>query len=145
MAIAYPAISLAKLTRIGKQPSPGADRARAGLLDAVVGAALRTHLRRAEVTSRASFRPHIQQWRRTSTAMARCLAWMEGKPGAVSRQTAFAALPQALPDHELARIARDWVGGRLSRGIVANAAIHTALRPPLTGRHCGIPTSHRQG
>jgi len=145
MAIAYAAISLAKITRGNKQPSPGAGRARAGLSSNAVRTALRTHLQRADRASRVNFRAHIQRWRRTSTAMARCLAWMEGGLDAATGPATLDALPRSLPDHELARIALGWVEGRLSCGILGYAAIHTALRPPMTVRHCGIPISRPQG
>src|SRR5262245_36728717 len=115
MAIAYADIPLAKLIRGGERPSPGAAGDHVDLLDNADGAALRAYLGRTERESSANFGAHIQQWRRTSTATARCLAWREGGLAAAAGPATPVDLPLSLPDHEPARIVRDWAEGYLSR------------------------------
>jgi hypothetical protein len=143
MTIAYAVISCVEHTRTRKQLGTALGGARADLRNTAVGVALCAYVRRRDAMPAAPSNTHIHSWRRTSTAATRCLAWMEGEPSAVARQITPAALPRSLADHELARIARDWLKGRLSRGIW-HWAIHSA-HPRRSNDRRHRPISRRQG
>jgi hypothetical protein len=144
MAISYAVISSAEFTRVNRQPGRAVGPARANRSNKALGVARRAYVRRAKAASAATSNEHLQPWRSTSTAAARCLAWMDGAPGTDTGQTIFAALPQALADHELVRLVLDWVKTCSTSGIVLHAAVHCAWPPRPRDRHCHL-ISRRQG
>jgi hypothetical protein len=145
MAISYAVVPLAKPNRPSKQLHCPLGRLRTDLTHDEVSAALHAYVSRAITASPVISSERIQPWRRSSTAAMRCLAWMEGKPGAIARETVIAALPQGMADHQIAQIVRIWVEAHLVRRTLWYVAADSALRPRSTARLCGIPISYRQG
>jgi hypothetical protein len=135
MTLSYAVVSSANFTRVNTQPGRAVGRARANLSNNIVGVGSHTYDRRAQAASAATFSAHRQPWRRTSTAAARCRAWMDSEPVSDIGQTTPAALPRILADHEIVRLILDWVKDCSTSGIILHAAVHCPWPPRLRDRH----------